>query len=180
MSITEYLRALYWFLEPVPFHTVIKQSRIAEKTYRQLCYQLRTMMFEKMQEVQGTLPLLGGRGKAVCIDETYFTKKKRCRGGWVGHVTLGHKTVVLGMCEIDLASRRCTGNVRLIVLQGCTGTPSAALLRKHIEEHVLDGFLILLFLCSRISSCHEKVTFTGRLTTNARSFQEQKSCMERK
>ena len=142
MSITEYLRALYWFLEPVPFHTVIKQSGIAEKTYRQLCYQLRTMMFEKMQEVQGTLPLLGGRGKAVCIDETYFTKKKRCRGGWVGHVTLGHKTVVLGMCEIDLASRRCTGNVRLIVLQGCTGTPSAAVLRKHIKEHVLDGSLI--------------------------------------
>ena len=85
MSITEYLRALYWFLEPVPFATVLKQSGMSEKTYRRLCYQLRSIMFEKIQAMQDSLPLLGGRGRAVCIDETYFTKKKRSRGGFVRH-----------------------------------------------------------------------------------------------
>ena len=75
MSITQYVKGLYWFLEPVPQATVIKQAGMCPRTFRLLSYCLRTMMFEKMEAFQASAPMLGGEGRAVCIDETYFTKK---------------------------------------------------------------------------------------------------------
>ena len=141
MSCTEYLKGVYWFLEPVPITTVLKHTGLSKHCYRLLAYYLRTMMFEEIQGLQSSLPLLGGPGKVVCIDETYFTKKKRSRGGFTGAVTIGHKTVVLGMLELDLETRTSTGNIRLIILP-CAGTPSKALLKKHIEQHVLGGSLV--------------------------------------
>ena len=44
---------------------------------------------------------IGGRGKIVCIDETFITRKKRNRGGFRGRTTLGHQTIVMAGVELD-------------------------------------------------------------------------------
>ena len=69
----------------------------------------------------------------VIIDETYFTKKKMSRGGFQGHYTLGNKTIIMGMVELDLATRRETGNMRLVVIPSTT----KATFKKTIEAHVM-------------------------------------------
>ena len=87
---------------------------------------------------QQNLQKLKGRGKGICIDETYVAKKKRSKGGFRGYTSIGNKTAVLGMIELDLESRTTTGNVRLIVMQGST----TAIIKAHIEKHVAKGSLI--------------------------------------
>lgn len=49
----------------------------------------------------------------VCVDETFFVKKKRAKGGFSGR-TAGHKTLVMGFLELDLATRKATGACVLI------------------------------------------------------------------
>ena len=49
---------------------------------------------------------LGGQtDRVVVVDETFFTKKKKNTGGFVGRTTLGHKTIVMGFwsCSCLLA-----------------------------------------------------------------------------
>ena len=57
------------------------------------------MKEEPLQEIteylMRTSRKLGGVGKAVCVDETFFTKKKRSEGGFSGSTTLGHQTMVM-------------------------------------------------------------------------------------
>ncbi len=57
---------------------------------------------------------VGGRGKIVVINETYFTRKKRNAGGFCGRQTHGHKVIVLGIVELDLVIRKETGQFFLI------------------------------------------------------------------
>ena len=45
---------------------------------------------------------LGGPGKVVCLDKTNFTTKKKCRGGFQGRSTAGHKKGLIGMVELNL------------------------------------------------------------------------------
>jgi hypothetical protein len=52
----------------------------------------------------------------VCIDETHFTRRRHTRGGFQGRFTAGHETIILGMVELDLATRRETGRIRLLVI----------------------------------------------------------------
>ena len=54
---------------------------------------------------------LGGAGRVVVI--TFFTKKKTNAGGFVGRNTAGHKTIVMGFLELDLATRKATHNPQL-------------------------------------------------------------------
>eukprot|EP00969_Alexandrium_andersonii_P295657 13069216-Alexandrium_andersonii.AAC.1 len=63
---------------------------------------------------------LGGPGKAVRIDDAYFTKRKHNRSGFGGRAQ-GHKIIVLGMEKLDLQTRQCAGRARLIRLARATG-----------------------------------------------------------
>ena len=80
----EYLKSLYWFIDQVPLHVARKQAGVSEKQWRGLSYNLRKLMRDDIER-QGAGVKLGGRGKVVCVDETFFTKKRRTRGGFQGN-----------------------------------------------------------------------------------------------
>lgn len=130
------LKGLYWFLEGTTTKTGRKQSQLTEKQWSLLSWKIRKTMFEDLNEGGGEK--LGGRGVAVCVDETFFTKKKKVRGGFTGRLTAGNKTIVLGMVEINLRTRTETGRMRLLVIPN----RNKATLKRAIEEHVEEGSLI--------------------------------------
>ena len=104
--------------------------------------------------MQASAPLLGGAGVFVAIDETFFTKKKYVRGGFVGRYTMGMLTCVLGMIEICLATRRATGRVRLLIIQNRDKSTIYAAIRQHVQRGSLiftDGFKSYLWLSRRFS-----------------------------
>ena len=49
-----------------------------------------------------------------CPDETFFTKKKKNKGGFFERTTQGHQTIIMGFLELDLATRTATGACVLI------------------------------------------------------------------
>ena len=138
------VKALYYFAEKVSLLQVRKQSGLGEKPVRKLFNILRTMMKSEVQEVQNAQPKLGGRGRAVAIDCTYFTKPKKNRAGFRGRVTAGHKKVVLGMVELDLArqpgekARKTTGRVRLLEVPG----EQKHAIFNAVRNHIVPGSLI--------------------------------------
>ena len=67
---------------------------------RKAVYTFRQMMAIWVKDKQSGR-LLGGPGRFVAIDETYITKKRRNAAGFVGRLTAGHKTAILGMLEVD-------------------------------------------------------------------------------
>ena len=145
---------LYWFLELVPIEVALKNCRISKEVLRESFYHIRMIMFERVQAMQASAPLLGGAGVFVAIDETFFTKKKYVRGGFVGRYTMGMLTCVLGMIEICLATRRATGRVRLLIIQNRDKSTIYAAIRQHVQRGSLiftDGFKSYLWLSRRFS-----------------------------
>ena len=72
------------------------------------------------------------------MDEIFFTKPKRSVGGFHGHPTAGSKTIVLGMMELDLATRKATGKCVLKVNPDRTQRT----LKEEIQRHKVNGSLI--------------------------------------
>ena len=97
ITISQFLKALFWFGEAVPIKTARKNSGMSPKNFRSLYYYMRMLMTVKVQKLQLLMPKLGGPNRIVCIDETYFTQKKRNAAGFVGRIPEGNKTIVLGM-----------------------------------------------------------------------------------
>ena len=62
---------------------------------------LRSVIVDFMVQVSAA-SRLGGRGRIVCLDETHITRKKRSRSGFQGRTTLGHQTILLSGCELDV------------------------------------------------------------------------------
>ena len=137
-----FIEGLYWFLSASSSREARHQAALTDKDSRFIVHLARLVMAEKVEALQYSLPKLGGDGKIVCIDETFFTKKRNCRGGFRGRVTAGHRSMVLGMVELQFADateqRRATGNVRLLHLPA----RSAAAIEQLIDQHVEPGSLI--------------------------------------
>ena len=79
-----------------------------------------------------------GNGEKKNGDEIVFTKPKRSVGGFHGHPTAGSKTIVLGMMELDLATRKATGKCVLKVNPDRTQRT----LKEEIQRHIVPGPLI--------------------------------------
>ena len=136
-----FLKGVYYFAEDATPQTAIKYSGLKGKAFGSLATHLRMMCHAAIQKLmtKEDMPNLGGKPHlAVCIDETYFTRKKIARGGFQGRYSVGHKTIVLGMVELNLMTRKTTGNVRLLVIPRTT----KAMMQKMIKTHVCEGSLI--------------------------------------
>ena len=135
MGPDKYLRCLYWFSDDCPYRTARKHAKASPKVWGTFVHRVRSILWLVMSRGQDQL---GGPGKIVAVDETWLTTKKRVRGGFRGRETAGTKTTVLGMAEIDLESRRCTGKCRLLQIPD----RKASTLQRHVRAHVLPGSLV--------------------------------------
>ncbi|CAE7234151.1 unnamed protein product [Symbiodinium sp. CCMP2592] len=131
-----YLKMLYYFASDADYKTCLRECGIKAKVWRVLVEKLRGILWlvagAQHQEQ------IGGRDRIVAVDETFFTKKKRARGGFAGRHTAGHDTLVLGMIELDLRTRRATGRCRLQVIPN----RKKATLKRHLMQHVVPGSLV--------------------------------------
>ena len=71
----DYLRALYWFCSDAPQKQILKETGLKIKIWNQIRSRVRDLLWLVLQEHAGRVPL-GGPGRVVLIDETFFTKKK--------------------------------------------------------------------------------------------------------
>ena len=110
LSVEQLVKGLCGFAPKTPLTTVQKEIGLTLKSLRELYYQIRLVMFS------AALPKLGGLRRIVVVDETYFTRRKRCKGGLGGRVTWGMKVSLLGMVELDMNTRKETGNIRLTII----------------------------------------------------------------
>ena len=115
MTPSQYLRTLYWFSSDAPQKQVLKETGLAEKTWAKIRNKIRVPLWLVIQQ-QFNRVQLGGPGRVVVIDETFFTKKKTNTGGFVGRSTMGNKIIVMGFLELDLATRKATGACVLITI----------------------------------------------------------------
>ena len=128
---------LYWFCSDAPQKQILKETGLADKAWAKIRTILRALLWLVIQQ-QFARVQLGGAGRVVVIDETFFTKKKTNAGGFVGRNTAGHKTIVMGFLELDLATRKATGACVLITIPN----RKMSTLKREIERHVLPGSLI--------------------------------------
>ncbi|CAE7880306.1 unnamed protein product [Symbiodinium necroappetens] len=113
---------------------VLTETGLAEKTWAKIRNKIRDLLWLVIQQ-QFNRVQLGGPGRVVVIDETFFTRKITNAGGFVGRSTMGNKTIVMGFLELDLAKQ--------------------ATLKREIETHVLPGSLIF-------TDRHKSYHFLGR------------------
>jgi len=138
IKVVSLVKALYWFAHNTTMATIRRESKLTQKTLRNLIFTIRLMMKVDVEKKQAGAAKMGGAGKIVAIDETFFTKRKRNRAGFGGRVREGHKVVVLGMIELDMATRRATGNIRLIEIPAANKRS----IFREIIAHVMPGSLI--------------------------------------
>ena len=132
----QYLASLYWFASDAPYRTARKQAKVSSKNWAGFLARVRSILWLCVARLNPAQ--LGGEGKIVCIDETFLTKKKRCKGGFRGRPTAGTKKCVLGMLELDFETRRATGHCLLLEIPD----RSARTLKLFIRRHVVAGSLI--------------------------------------
>ena len=106
---SKYLRALYWFCSDAPQKQILKETGLKVKVWVKIRNVLRSLLWLVMQTHAGRVQLGGQTDRVVVVDETFFTKKKKNTGGFVGRTTLGHKTIVMGFLELQLSTRKATG-----------------------------------------------------------------------
>ena len=150
------VKALYWFVQRVPFDEARHQCSSGEvdmcpKTLSQIYLTIRLAILKHMREAEDQ-KIGGPPGEyAVVIDETFFTRKKRARGGFGGRVSRGHQTIVFAGCELHLPTRTMTGRVFLEVIPN----RKRATFERMINKYVHKGSLIW-------TDSHRSYHFLGR------------------
>ncbi len=87
--------------------------------------------------------LLGDRpDTVVVIDETYFTRKKRARGGFEGRTTESHVKIVLGM-YVNRVTRKGTGRCKHVLIPDKDKVTIEACIQRYVSSGAtvwIDGF----------------------------------------
>lgn len=112
MKTDEYLKSLYWSTQNVSSATAARNAGVKLRTYNELQTMLRHIYHWDVMQGWQDEGQLGGPGRVVCVDETYWTRKKHQKSGFMGRRTAGNKTIMIGMLELDLETRMATGRVR--------------------------------------------------------------------
>ena len=84
--------------------------------------------------------MFGVENTATCIDVTFITVKKHQRSGFLGRMSEGHQTAIVGFFEVDLTTGCGTGQCHLEVLPGAT--EKREFIEPLIRKYVRRGGLI--------------------------------------
>ena len=134
----KFVKTLFWFSEGESLRRCKKEACISDKVLARIVNALRRIMRWDLERSWAAEPKLGGWGNIVAIDETYWRKPKVNRAGFRGRFLRTQKVCVLGLCEISMETRTCTGRVRLIQIAG----PTKACIREQVLRHVELGSLV--------------------------------------
>ena len=147
------LKVMFWFSQRSPLEQIQTNVGFKNNTTADAVNMLRTLLTEAMIAISEKERLLGDRpNTVVCIDETFFTKRKRNGGGFVGRETEGHKTIVMGFCELDCSTspRTCAGRVALVEIPVVTRRAFEQEIKKRVAPGATiwtDGHASYKWLC---------------------------------
>lgn len=141
------IKALYWFSMRVSFAQAVASSGLHEKVLRRVFLRIREALQSRLHGAEW--PKLGGPPDtyAVCIDETFFTKRRRVAGGDFGRVRAPHKTIVMAGVELNHITRQDIpppGVVpkfpgRVVDTRGSFVRPFSPLFRARLAENGFTG-----------------------------------------
>ena len=103
-------RLIFWFAQKASPKQISSRTGIHEGSASHSCLWIRAAILRYMLKLTENEMIGGGYDDTtlvVLVDETYITKKKRQRGGFQGRTTTGHKTIVLGFFELNIAEEPC-------------------------------------------------------------------------
>ena len=133
------VKVLWNFSQMLPIEYSVWETGVSKDSVGWIYYMLRDTLGAYMAKI-GADRKMGGPGRVVCLDETFFCKRPKNKGGFKGKPRLSHQTIMMGGVELDKAGkgRKCTGRAFLVLIHNRT----AETFRKVIEDHVADGTTI--------------------------------------
>ena len=146
----DYLQALYWFCSDAPQKQILKETGLKIKIWNQIRSCVRDLLWLVLQEHAGRVPL-GGPGRVVVIDETFFTKKKKNKG-LLGEPHKAIKPLSWGSWSW---LRAATGACVLIQIPN----RKQVTLKREIEQHVTPDSLVF-------TDRHKSYNFLSRRNSN--------------
>lgn len=134
---TSFATWMFWFAELATLKRMRTEADISTPNCAACVKSVQKVMWWSLQQAL-TDEKWGGPGLIVCMDCTFFTKKKRSRSGFQGRTTAGHTVCVLGLVEIDMVTRKETGKAMLLQVPGEQKDP----IRRAVLERVHRGSLV--------------------------------------
>ena len=133
------LKILWNFSQMFTQEYSIWDTGLSRDTVGSIYYMLRDSLGCFMTKVQGQRKI-GGRGKVVCLDETFFCKKPKNKSGFRGKTRLSHQTIFMGGVELDGTGpgRKCTGRAFLVLIKNRRAETFKQVIEDYVEE-VLYG-----------------------------------------
>jgi hypothetical protein len=132
------LRIIFWFSQRSTIEAMTSRCDASSYSVSHSVNELRDILRIKMSRECDHSKLGNRTNTAVLIDETYITRKKRNKGGFIGHQSQGNQTKILAGIEIDLTTRICTGLTFMVVIPNCT----RSVIQAEILLHVAVGALM--------------------------------------
>ena len=148
----QYAQVLYWYCSDCPRGQIQKEVGLKDKAFAKALKRFWDILWLAVTKNMAQ-EKLGGPGRFVAIDETFFVKKKAAKGGFRGRATAGNKTIVMGFLEVELESKKVTGNCVLIEIPD----RAAATLKAKVKELVaarlaVEGELVEAFVAARLAT----------------------------